>query len=477
MSDAENTDHTGEQIAENTAKEVVSDTQTANEATAILKRINRTEASVEQTVKKIDTHFQTALSHAAVASTKASEATSSANTAKTRAGESSNSAITSKSNADNSANDADTTKRNASEASNDADTTKTKANDATESLKLIKTKENEAISSASIAKTKDDEATGSAQRAKHSEEMANSSATTSEEKLKTIIANAETAREKTEETIASAANTKIKEDEIITRSENAKTKEDKATNSASIAETKQKEAAESAKEAERSAKEAATAHNLSTTAGLAGAFNEKGNAALNRMYYASVSLVIALVAIGFIGYLRFDKVVTIISTLVDSNSDRLLEAILAQILFFLIGAAAPIWLAWMSTRMISRYFQLSEDYSYKTSLAKAYVGFKEQADGLDPIFEERLFAAAITQLDSNPLRFSEHSSHPDSPLQDLLQQPFMISTMKTNMGFKDSMSGWMNRRFKTNFRIEQIDLLNVAVPGATETISKAAADV
>jgi hypothetical protein len=61
------------------------------------------------------------------------------------------------------------------------------------------------------------------------------------------------------------------------------------------------------------------------------------------------------------------------------------------------------------------------------------------------IFEQRLFAAAITQLDANPVRFL-NSEHPGSPLQDLLQQPFMRDIMKDD-SFKQHLVDWFKQKF------------------------------
>jgi len=99
----------------------------------------------------------------------------------------------------------------------------------------------------------------------------------------------------------------------------------------------------------------------------------------------------------------------------------------------------------MATRMIMRNFSLSADYSYKAALAKAYVGFRDEAKSLDPIFRERLFAAAITQLDANPVRLID-AAHPGSPLQDLLQQPFMQQAM-LDPAVKIGLLNWLKARF------------------------------
>ena len=131
--------------------------------------------------------------------------------------------------------------------------------------------------------------------------------------------------------------------------------------------------------------------------------------------------------------------------------------IVSSVLVGVFGLAAPVWLAWMSTRMISSNFAVTEDYAYKASLAQSYVGFRDEAKGLDPLLEQRLFAAAITQLDANPVRFI-NSEHPGSPLQDLLQQPFMNKLMEDD-SLKQKLIDWLKDRFgaklSTYVRVER----------------------
>jgi chemotaxis protein histidine kinase CheA len=199
-------------------------------------------------------------------------------------------------------------------------------------------------------------------------------------------------------------------------------------------------AAAAASTAAEESKRAAEAHNLSTTAGLAGAFNERAVGAAGRERFWAVTLVIALVAALVIGLARYSDLASMV------NSKPETGILVIHFLLSLFGVAAPVWLAWMSTRMIARNFAIREDYAYKAAIAKAYVGFREQARGLDPILEQRLFAAAITQLDANPVRFID-SAHPGSPLQDLLQQPFMQEALRQEAA-KQQLLDWLKTRFK-----------------------------
>lgn len=181
------------------------------------------------------------------------------------------------------------------------------------------------------------------------------------------------------------------------------------------------------------------AHNLSTTVGLAGAFNVKANSAKAREYIWTVALIGALAVAFSIGAARYADMLIMLA-----NKPNI-ETLAAFGLISIFGITPFIWIAWMATRMIGKNFALTEDYAYKAALAQAYVGFRDEAKKLDPIFEQRLFAAAVSHLDANPVRFV-NADHPGSPLQDLLQQPFMKEVLQDN-SFKQSLVDWLKTRF------------------------------
>lgn len=196
----------------------------------------------------------------------------------------------------------------------------------------------------------------------------------------------------------------------------------------------------SAEHAVDEAKKAAEAHDLAIVAGLAGAFNKKALETNSRLLLWLIVLIGALVAVGIIGYGRYADLREIIATKPDN------WMLGAQLFLTIFGVGAPVWMAWIATRMISMNFVISSDYAYKASLAQAYTGFREQAKGLDPLLEQRLLAAAITQLDANPVRFVD-DRHPGTPLQELLQQPFMQDLLQVTT-FKQQLIDWFKARFK-----------------------------
>lgn len=284
----------------------------------------------------------------------------------------------------------------------------------------------EAFQSKTTAETASAATVAERQRAQEASEattVARSSA--EEDQRKAFSANTEASE--------SAVNTKRHEDAASTSAASAKAAEAKAIAAFNIA-------SELVKKAEIEAKRASEAHNLSTTAGLAGAFNEKALGTKGRERFWGLVLVGALSTAAAIGWIRYTELTAFLGSRPD------ISALAANVFLALLGVGAPIWLAWMSTKMISKNFALTEDYAYKASLAKAYVGFRQEAKGLDPLFEQRLFAAAITQLDANPVRFID-SAHPGSPLQDLLQQPFMQEFLE-NPTIKQQLVDWLKLRFR-----------------------------
>lgn len=237
---------------------------------------------------------------------------------------------------------------------------------------------------------------------------------------------------------------------------------DEAKECATSAQAAQEKATREATKAADEAAAASEAHNLSTTAGLAGAFNVKALSTQGRERFWGVVLVGSLTAAGVIGWVRYSDLADLL------RSKPELSVLYANVVLALLGVGAPVWLAWMSTQMISKNFALAEDYAYKASLAKAYVGFRTEAKNLDPIFEQRLFAAAITQLDANPVRFLS-AAHPGSPLQDLLQQQFMQDYLQ-DATIREKMVEWIKKTFRAKLSPSVASPAGGVPPAATPVI-------
>ncbi|MEO9204243.1 MAG: hypothetical protein ABI296_00830 [Gammaproteobacteria bacterium] len=399
-----------------------SDTSIADAQTA---RGNAEASTVDAQTTKTNADNAITSAHAAKASAEA--ATHDAQIAKANAEASGVSAQNSKTNADAIVINIQTTKNNEETSTADAKTTKANLNATIKNAEIAEKNASTSSTNAQLAKTHLEAIIGDAAITKKSAEASTNDAKDIETILDKVLANASTAQNSSNSVEANAKNA---EKEFI-------------------------KAKESRIKAEREAELAAQAHNMSTTVGLAGAFNEKAKAATQRLYYWSIALMVSLVLIAVIGHSRIDKVLELIQQAIGKS--ELTATIGIEIIFLLSNIAAPAWFAWLATKLISKYFHLSEDYSYKAAISQAYLGFKEQASGLDPIFQERLLAAAITQLDANPLRSFEQSEHPGSPIQDLLQQPFMQSALQ-ELSFKNSVTNWLRKTFKTNFYLSKSHL-------------------
>jgi hypothetical protein len=155
------------------------------------------------------------------------------------------------------------------------------------------------------------------------------------------------------------------------------------------------------------------AFQITTTKGLAGAFEERASSLQRSIRPWIGGLVCALFVGAVIGWLRLESLTTALQA-----KDVAWGVVVLQTVLSALSVGAPLWFAWLATRQISQRFKLAEDYAYKASVAKAYEGYKKQATELDPAFLHRLFSSALTRLEEAPLRLVEERTH-GSPLHDL----------------------------------------------------------
>lgn len=187
------------------------------------------------------------------------------------------------------------------------------------------------------------------------------------------------------------------------------------------------------------------AYRITTTKGLAAAFDQRAIKTSNSMWVWVAFLFVALVAGSAIGYFRFEGLIELVKTnpvnwnLVWMNTG-----------ISFISLAAPVWFAWIATKQISQRFRLAEDYNFKASVAKAYEGYKKEAARLDEKFEARLFDSALTRLEEAPLRLMEKETH-GSPFHELINSPHFakaaqlvpelldkLNDLKPNLSFKSN---------------------------------------
>lgn len=170
---------------------------------------------------------------------------------------------------------------------------------------------------------------------------------------------------------------------------------------------------ESSAEVAQLVKQCEAAYQITTTKGLAGAFDQRASRLAWSMWTWVCGLVVALGLGSLIGAHRLE----LLSAALQAQNPNW-AGISMQALLSLLSVGAPLWFAWLATKQIGQRFRLTEDYAFKASVAKAYEGYRKEAARIDPAFESRLFASALTRLDEAPLRLVESGSH-GSPWHEL----------------------------------------------------------
>jgi hypothetical protein len=180
------------------------------------------------------------------------------------------------------------------------------------------------------------------------------------------------------------------------------------------------------------------AYRITTSKGLAGAFETRANA-LNVSIYAWVGgLIAALGGSIWIGTLRY---AVLVAKLDAANPSWGIISI--HLTLSVLALAAPVWFGWLATKQINQRFKLSEDYAYKSSVAKAYEGYRKEASSIDKEFVARLFGSALTRLEEAPLRLIGEEEHA-SPLQELLASKGFQKALETVPELRDSFAKLFN---------------------------------
>lgn len=169
-------------------------------------------------------------------------------------------------------------------------------------------------------------------------------------------------------------------------------------------------------EADKLVAQCEEAYKITTSKGLAGAFHERARNLSYSMWLWVFGLVIALTFGVIIGLQRFG----LINELMRSGGEA--KYVWVQIFLSVLSFGAPIWFAWIATKQIGQRFKLSEDYAFKSSVAKAYEGYRREAAKLDEDLELRLFSSALSRLEEAPLRLME-TQHHGSPWHELITSP------------------------------------------------------
>lgn len=181
------------------------------------------------------------------------------------------------------------------------------------------------------------------------------------------------------------------------------------------------------------------AYRITTTKGLAGAFDERANSLKDSMSYWVGGLILSLIAGAGIGSHRIE-----VLSAAASVADPQWGTVLVQIVLSLLSVGGPLWFAWIATKQVGQRFRLAEDYAFKASVAKAYEGYRKEAARIDEVFEARLFSSALSRLEEAPLRLIEGTTH-GSPWHEFMSSPAFKQAVDTVPEFKDTITGIMTQ--------------------------------
>lgn len=157
------------------------------------------------------------------------------------------------------------------------------------------------------------------------------------------------------------------------------------------------------------------AFRVTTSKGLAGAFEDRAKKLTISIRWWLFYLILALLGFIAIGYYRLE----LLNNFMVNPSISGMKLFI-QVIISILAIIAPLWLAWLSTKQISQLFRLAEDYSYKASISKAYEGYRKEAISIDDEMASRLFSNALTRLEEAPFRFLiEEKSH-SSPFMEMI---------------------------------------------------------
>lgn len=173
------------------------------------------------------------------------------------------------------------------------------------------------------------------------------------------------------------------------------------------------------------------AYRITTTKGLAAAFDQRTDRLARSMWVWVIGLISTL---GIGAYLGSHRIELLSSAL--TAPDPQWGVIWMHIVLSLLSVGAPLWFAWLATKQIGQRFRLSEDYGFKASVAKAYEGYRREAARIDEAFEARLFSSALTRLEEAPLRLVEQESH-GSPWHELISSEAFQKAMNAFPDLKE----------------------------------------
>lgn len=209
----------------------------------------------------------------------------------------------------------------------------------------------------------------------------------------------------------------------LLKESNAKATEigiDKGASTASIEDIKLKQ-----DQAAKLVQQCEEAYRITTTKGLASAFDQRATSLAKSMWVWVAGLLVALYFGADIGANR----IQLLSGSLNAAEPRW-GVIWMQALLSFLTIGGPLWFSWLATKQIGQRFRLAEDYAFKASVAKAYEGYRREAARIDEVFEARLFSAALSRLEEAPLRLVEGATH-GSPWHELISSQAFLSALDT----------------------------------------------
>jgi hypothetical protein len=196
-------------------------------------------------------------------------------------------------------------------------------------------------------------------------------------------------------------------------------------------------------EAQQLVEQCEAAYHITTTKGLAGAFDQRAGKLAWSMWTWVAGLVAALGIGSFIGTHRIEFLTAALTASTPNWGSVGTQAILS-----LLSVGAPLWFAWLATKQIGQRFRLAEDYAFKATVAKAYEGYRKEAARIDPAFEAKLFGSALTRLDEPPLRLVETSNH-GSPWHELANSEALRRTFRTAPEVQEKVTSLLREAIST----------------------------
>ena len=157
------------------------------------------------------------------------------------------------------------------------------------------------------------------------------------------------------------------------------------------------------------------AYRITTSQGLAAAFDSRAEKLRKSTNWWAGWLALALISGAGLGLLRISALSTVLA-----NEHPNWGAVALHMVLSVVSVGAPLWFAWMATKQIQQRFKLAEDYAFKASVAKAYEGYRKEAADIDEAFVSRLFASALTRLEEVPLRMIDGEKSHGGPYHELV---------------------------------------------------------